>query len=593
MLCLVQSGTGLVPKLTRHLSTFPGKVFHVCQIRKTSHKNDTLWRWVQGRASVLFPLCRRFAAYPPLGDYQTEKKLFKMDVPHRFNFARDVIDKWTQAEITGKRTTLPAFWWISSTKPEVKWSFQDLSRLSQRVANVLTGVCGLTRGDIVIIILPRVPEWWLINLAAIRAGIITVCGTTMLKGSDIKHRLLASKAKCIITNPATADQVEQVADESPHLTHRVVVGPKSETRPGWLNFHELDEKSTDVFECVDTRSDEPMSIFFTSGTTDSPKMTEHTHASYGIGHAVTARYLDLGQLDIFWCVSDTGWAKAAYSNLFAPWIVGTCVFIDEMEQKVDPERILKILSQYPVTHICNAPTTMRTMVTLNLKAASFINLQVCISAGEPVTLTCSTLMTDREESMGKALPGYDMQIVDDDGNVVERGTEGNIGIRVRPHRPVGLFSRYVNDPEKTASCYRGDFYLTGDRAFMDEDSFIFFIGRTDDVIISAGYRIGPFEVESALLTHPAVIESAAVSSPHDIRGQIVTAFVVRTPNYESMDEATLTKELQDHVKTATAPYKYPRKIVFVKELPKTVSGKIRRIDLRSRAWNDAKKKRSS
>ncbi|XP_046581928.1 acyl-coenzyme A synthetase ACSM3, mitochondrial-like [Haliotis rubra] len=556
---------------------------------------------------------REYSVCDPFTDYEQEKKTFQLDVPEYFNFAKDVIDKWADAEQTGERdATVPGFWWVHEDGREVKWTYQELASKSNRTANILKDSCGLQPGDRAIIMLPKVPQWWLFNIGAIRSGVVLSPGTMMLRSSDLSHRLQSSQATCIITNGATADIVDQVADQCPNLRVKLLVDSKS-SRNGWFNFDELFESASEQFECVNTKGSDPMTLFFTSGTTGSPKMAEHTHASYGLGHTITARYfLRLTKTSVFWNMSDTGWAKSAWSSVFSPWISGSCVFVYN-NPRFDPLETIKVLADFPITHFCSSATAFRSIIKHDLTQHHFPHLHHCVSAGEPVnpevieewkngtgltlyegygqsetTFLCGSYpcIEVKPGSMGKASPGIDVQVVDDSGVILPRGKEGNIGVRYKPHRPVGLFSRYVGDPEKTASVFCGDFYLTGDRAYMDEDDYIFFVGRADDVILSSGYRIGPFEVESALLEHPAVLESAVVSSPDDARGEIVKAFVVLTSKYKGVDTdmEKLGRELQDHVKQSTAPYKYPRKIEFVEELPKTVSGKIRRVELRNKEW---------
>lgn len=543
-------------------------------------------------------------------NYETEKKNFKLKAPPYYNFARDVIDKWAEKEKRGERGSNPAFWWIDESGHELKWSFQDISYQSNLVANVLKVACKLQPNDVVIVILPRIPQWWVINVAAIRAGIILSPGTTLLRPYDIKYRINAANAKCIITNPECADNVDEVVEACPSLMTKILVG-EGKTRPGWLNYEEMVRKSSDSFQCINSRATDPMTVFFTSGTTGAPKMTEHSHSSYGLGHLITARYfLDLSPDDIFWNLSDTGWAKCAWSSLFAPWIAGACVFTQD-SPKFDPQLTVKTLSRYPISHFCAAPTAMRFIDKMNLRDYRFAALRQCLSAGEPVnpemleaweegtglklyegygqtetTFLCGTYpsIEQRPGSMGKPAPGVEIQVVDDQGQVVPRGTEGNIGILCKPEKPIGLFSRYIDDDERMQSVFVGDYYLTGDRAIMDDDNYVWFVGRADDVIITSGYRIGPFEVESALIEHPAVLESAVVSSPDKARGEVVKAFVTLTEGYKDADRDQLVKELQDHTKRITAPYKYPRKIEFVDTLPKTVSGKIRRVELRNKEW---------
>ncbi|KAK7507796.1 hypothetical protein BaRGS_00000761 [Batillaria attramentaria] len=532
-------------------------------------------------------------------DFEHERRTFKLEQPKYFNFARDVFDVWAAAEQTGQRdSSVPALWWVDVKGRDHKFSFDSLSKLSRRVASVLTGPCGLSRGDKIIVVLPRIPEWWMLNLACMRAGLVMSPGTIMLRAGDIRYRLNASGAKCIVVDSNTVDFVDQVDDDCPQLKCKVFVGEGNETRPGWLNFKELLSKASDSFQTVNSESTEPQSLFFTSGTTGPPKMTEHTHASYGLGHLITARYMWMcGPSDVMWNVSDTGWAKSAYSSLYSPWLHGTCVFAQE-SPAFDPQDMLKTLSRFPISHFCIPPTAMRVLVKEKLSDFKFQRLRHTVCGGEPVnpemveqwregtgldvyeaygqtetTALClrPPCVEYRPGSMGKAAPGFDIQVVDDAANPAPFGEEGMIAVRCHPQRPVGLFSRYVDDPERMASAFHGDFYLTGDRGYMDEDNYFWFVGRADDVIISAGYRIGPFEVESALLEHPGVLESAAVSSPDEVRGQVVKAFVVLTPAYQNADKEQLTKELQDHIE-------------FMSELPKTISGKIRRVELRDEEW---------
>ncbi|CAL1529723.1 unnamed protein product [Lymnaea stagnalis] len=552
-------------------------------------------------------------------DYEQEKKSFTLNRPLFFNFAKDFIDEWAHAERIGTRnSSIPAFWWVDArTDKEIKLSFQQLSERSQRVANALVGGCGLKRQEKVIVILPKIPEWWIILLACIRAD-ITICpGTTMLRMQDIKHRLQLSEAKCIITYPELAPIVDEAAHDSENLKSKILVCDNGETRPGWLNYQALVEKAADHFNCVNTKGSDPMMIFFTSGTTGNPKMAEHTHISYGLGHITTARYfLMVDSNSVLWNLSDTGWAKSAWSSFFAPWIMGACVFIYN-SPKFDPLETLQVLSKFPVTHFCSSPTGLRIMLGQQLHNIKFKALKRSLGAGEPVnpelmeiwqretgiTLyegygqTETTLVSCRyncikykEGSMGKSSPDLQVGIVDNDGKLTEPGTEGNIALLTKPVRPIGLFTQYLNDPDRTAASFRGDWYLTGDRGYMDEENYIYFVGRADDVINSAGYfryRIGPFEVESALLEHPAVLESAVISSPDEMRGEVVKAFVVLKSDIINENPQKLVEDLQNHVKESTAPYKYPRKIEFVKELPKTVSGKIRRVELRNNEWLNA------
>ncbi|KAL0612604.1 Acyl-coenzyme A synthetase ACSM4, mitochondrial [Plecturocebus cupreus] len=530
-------------------------------------------------------------------------------LPKNFNFAADVLDQWSQKEKTGERPVNPALWWVNGKGDEVKWSFRELSSLSRKAANVITKPCGLQRGDRVAVILPRIPEWWLVYVACIRTGIVFIPGTIQLTAKDILYRLRASKAKCIVASDEVAPAVDSIALECPDLKTKLLVS--SQSRNGWLSFQELFQLASEEHSCVETGSEEPMAIYFTSGTTGFPKMAQHSQSSLGIGATFCGRYwLDLKSSDILWNMSDTAWIKAAISCLFSPWLCGACVFVHRMVQ-FDTDTFLDTLTTYPITTLCSPPTVYRMLVQKDLKRYKFKRLRHCLTGGEPlnpevlvqwkaqtglelyeaygqteVGMICANQKGQeiKPGSMGKGMLPYDVQIIDENGNVLPPGKEGEIALRLKSTRPFCFFSEYVDNPEKTAATIRGDFYVTGDRGVMDSDGYFRFVGRADDVIISSGYRIGPFEVENALLEHPAVVESAVVSSPDQIRGEVVKAFVVLAAPFKSHNPEKLTLELQDHVKKSTAPYKYPRKVEFVQELPKTVTGKIKRNVLRDQEW---------
>uniref|UniRef100_A0A8C3V550 medium-chain acyl-CoA ligase n=1 Tax=Catharus ustulatus TaxID=91951 RepID=A0A8C3V550_CATUS len=507
----------------------------------------------------------------------------KKELPEYFNFASDVLDEWARLEKDGRKPANPAFWWVNDEGQEVKWSFEELGSLSRKAANVLSGACGLQRGDRVIAVLPRVPEWWLLNVACMRAGIVLIPGTSQLTAKDISYRLQASKAKCIITSDTLAPAVESVLPGSQFLKSKLIVGQGS--RDGWLNLKELLEVASADHQCVKTRSQDPMLIYFTSGTTGFPKMVEQSHSSYGIGFAISGRYwMNLTPSDIMWNTSDTGWVKAAWSSVFAPWICGSCVFVHHMPQ-FKSEVIAETLSRYPITTFCTAPTAFRMLVQHDVSRYKFPSLKHCVTGGEalnPEVLAKWKIQTGLDIHEGY---GQTETIVDEQGAVVPAGEEGTIGVRVQPTRPFCMFSQYLDNPEKTAASVRGDFYLTGDRGTMDEEGYVWFVGRADDIINSAGYRIGPFEVESALVQHPAVSDVAVVSSPDPVRGEVVKAFIVLAPAFVSHDPEKLIHELQQHVKKVTAPYKYPRKVEFVQELPKTATGKIQRKVLKNKEWD--------
>lgn len=532
-------------------------------------------------------------------DYDKTYAEFKFEVPEYYNFARDVLDKW--AEDPNKL----AMWWIDDEGNEVKKTFLELTTESKKVCNVLSQQ-GVKKGDVVVVILPRLIEWWVINIACLRMGAVISPGTTQLTAKDLKYRFDAADAVCVITDNDNATKVDDVIDQCPTVKTRIIVG---ENREGWLNYADVVPVASPDFATADTKSDDNAILYFTSGTTGYPKMTVHTHASYGIGHKVTGMFwLDLREDDLHWNLSDTGWAKAAWSSFYGPWNCGAAIFVHH-SARFDTKKTLALLGKYPITTLCGAPTNYRMLVLEDLKAYKYPTLRHCVGAGEPLnpevieTWKEATGITIRDGygqtesvclvgsfpcieprfgSMGKPSPGFDIQVIDFEGNVLDTNQEGDIAVRVKPNRPAGLFKEYWKDPEKTASVHRGEWYITGDRAYRDDDGYLWFVGRSDDVILAAGYRIGPFEVESALLEHDAVAESAVVSSPDELRGEVVKAFVVLAPGFNASDK--LVKDLQDYVKKVTAPYKYPRKIEFVESLPKTVSGKIRRIELREREW---------
>nr|XP_056722583.1 acyl-coenzyme A synthetase ACSM3, mitochondrial-like [Euleptes europaea] len=537
---------------------------------------------------------------------------FLRDAPEHFNFASDVLDEWSQKEKDGKRPSKPALWWISGKGEEVRWSFEELGVLSRKAANVLSGPCDLHKGDRVIVILPRTPEWWIVTVGCMRAGIVFLPATVLLTAKDVLYRLQASKAKSVVTNDALAPLVDSVVSDCHFLKSRILIS--GSRREGWLHFHDLLKAASDKHQPVKTRGRDPMTIYFTSGTTGYPKMVEHSCCSLGLGLAVAGRdWMGLDPEGMMWGLSDTGWVKFVFGSVFASWTQGSCVFAHGKMQ-FEPTTVLNTLAHYPVTTFCGTPTIFRMLLQHNVSSYHFKSLKFCLSGGEPMnpetmeewkaqtgldiqegygqtetTMLCATLtgMKVKPGFMGKPSPPFDVQIIDEHGNRLPSGEEGDIAVRIKPNRPLGLFTGYVDDPEKTASTEHGDFYITGDRGLADEEGYIRFIARADDIILSSGYRIGPFEVENALAEHPAVGDSAVVSSPDPIRGEVVKAFIVLSPAYQSHDKEKLILELQEHVRKVTAPYKYPRKIEFVQQLPKTITGKTQRKLLRKKEWGMA------
>ena len=521
-------------------------------------------------------------------------------VPSHFNFARDVVEYWAR-----QRPDAPALWWVDSTGNEKRLTFTDMAVRLRRAAAAFAAH-GISPGDHVLVVLPRVPQWWVAMLGLIRLGAIPIPGTPLLTSRDIEYRVRAADVVGIVTD---VDGAAKLADPD-HPRVRFAVGAGAP--PGWIDFDRTVAAADAAFDPPHTLADAPGILYFTSGTTGHPKMVLHTQASYGMGHRITGEHwLDCRPDDVHWNLSDTGWAKAAWSSFYGPWHMGSCIFAVDSRGRFDAAATLSVLEDFPITSWCAPPTALRLIVRQDLSKRRFPKLRHCVSAGEPLNpevmslwkqgtgltiyegygqtesvcmvANCRRPMTEdqiRPGSMGRPTPGFELAILDPQMQVVPDGQEGQLAVRVRPHRPLGLFREYWRNDSENALRFVGDYYLTGDVARRDADGCFWFVGRADDVIKSAGYRIGPFEVESALVEHPDVVEAAVVGKPDDVRGTIVRAFVVLRQGAVACD--ALKVELQEHCKRVTAPYKYPREIEFVSELPKTVSGKIRRVELRTR-----------
>jgi len=536
-----------------------------------------------------------------IGDYQTTYQEFTWQVPEYFNFAFDTFDSFaTDPE------KLAMIWVDEDNQTIKKLSYQYFKDRSNQAANLLESL-GLKKSDKVLLLLAKIPEWWELVLAMIKLGVVFMPATTQLTSKDIVYRVQMAQATTVITDLDNFTKFDFVRDQLQEVNNFLLVGG---TQDNWYSYDELIKITKTEFTPLEkTRPCDPLLLYFTSGTTGYPKMVLHTHSSYPIGHQVTGRYwLDLQPQDLHWNLSDTGWAKAAWSSLFGPWNTGATLFVHNGKGKFAPELTLELLAKYNITSFCAPPTAYRMLVTADFEKYKLTSLRSCVSAGEPLnpeiidiwqqktslmiregygqTETCLLVgtfpgQTIKPGSMGKSAPGFVVDIINKDGNIAQDHEEGDIGVKLKPVRPVGLFQEYWNDSEATNNSIRGDWYITGDRGFRDQDGYLWFIGRADDVIISAGYRIGPFEVESALVEHPSVLETAVVGKADSQRGQIVKAYVVLKTGVEKSDALAIT--LQDFVKHITAPYKYPREIEFVDELPKTISGKIRRVELRERA----------
>jgi len=533
-----------------------------------------------------------------MADYEETVRTFKLDVPERFNFAREVIGRYAEDP------EHLAMWWLSGDgSQERKITFKEFAERSDKFAEILQR-SGVKPGDRVLVQLPRVPAWWEVLLGCMKAGAVAVPGTVLLTPKDILYRSGLSEGVAYVCDTDNAAKVDQVKGELPSLSALFVVGGE---RDGWRSYEKEMAAASGHHQKVDTRSSDPCLIYFTSGTVGNPKMVLHTHASYPIGHVVTGRvWLDLRPDDLHLNLSETGWAKAAWSSFLGPWNMGAALFVQDARGKFNAAETMQLLEDYPVTTFCAPPTAYRMLVLEDLSHYQ-TSLRHCVGAGEPLNpeviatwqkgtghlirdgygqtetiLLCCNFppLQVRPGSMGKPSPTVTVSVIDEEGRPLPYDSEGDIAVRVEPDRPVGIFKEYWRNPEATKSCIRGDWYVTGDRAYVDGDGYFWFVGRADDVIISAGYRIGPFEVESALVEHPAVAEAAVVGKGDPLRGTIVKAYVILAPGHLGSD--VLAAELQEHVKKVTAPYKYPREVEFVSELPKTISGKIRRVELRAR-----------
>ena len=536
---------------------------------------------------------------PNMTDYEKAYKTFQIKIPEYYNFADQVIDKWAQD------SEKSALLWVDDNGNEVRKTFNDISMRSKKVANALCDL-GITKGTRILLVLSRQIAWWEIITACIRIGAVAIPAVTMLTTKDIQFRANQSKAGCIIADPIIAAKLDKKLRNCPTIKHRIVV---DEPYKNWTFYQDMVSKASDQFTAVKTKSADPSLIYFTSTTQGAVKMAVHTHASSAIAHEVTGRYwLDLKPDDLHWNLSETGWAKTAWSSYFGPWHMGAAVFIYHTVG-FNPKNILKKLATYPITTLCATTTIYRMLVLQNLNAYQFSHLRHCVGAGEPMTpeiieiwkndtgcviqngygqtetgllIANFACLETRLESIGKPVPGVTLAIVDPEGNRLPSDEEGIIAIKIKPELPVGFFTGYGVETDQDDYRYVGSWYLTSDRAIVDKDGYFWFKGRTDDVILSAGYRINPIEVEHTLMEHPAVVEAAAVSSPDETRGQVVKAFIVLSEDYDPTE--ALAEELQNYVKTMIQPYKYPRKVQFVAELPKTFSGKIRRVDLRQSEW---------
>ena len=529
---------------------------------------------------------------------------YQYKYPENFNFAYDVVDAIAEAE-PGRRAMI----WCNPCGEEHVFTYGDLKRYSDKTANMLRAK-GIGKGDMVMVVLKRHYQFWFTILALHKLGAVIIPATFLLTKHDIVYRVNSASVKAVICTGQgdVAAHFDESAPECPTLQTKLMVNGE---RDGWEDFMTEMEKAPESFARVPTLASDPMILYFSSGTTGNPKMALHPY-TYALGHLATAKYWhNVDPEGIHFTIADTGWGKAVWGKLYGQMFMESCVFVYDFEKFVASD-ILDKVSQYGVTSLCCPPTMFRFFLQEDVKSWDLSRLTYCTIAGEALspdvfnkwyeatgiklmegfgqtetTLLIANLvgMEPKPGSMGKPIPQYDVMIVDEDGQPVQPGVTGEIVVKLDHGKPLGLFDCYYRDEKRTKEAMHDGLYHTGDTAWMDEDGYYWYVGRTDDVIKSSGYRIGPFEIESVLAEHPAVLECAVTVLPDPLRGNVVKATIVLRPGFAASEE--LKKELQNHVKKETAPYKYPRVVEFVDELPKTVNGKIRRVEIRQ---NDQGKK---
>ena len=551
-------------------------------------------------------MIERFLTQTHFTSTEDYKKNLHFIIPENFNFAYDVMDVWAE-----EKPDKLALLWTNDEGECIRFTFKDLKEQSDQTASYFQSL-GIGRGDMVMLILKRRYEFWLAMMALHKLGAVAIPATHMLTDKDIVYRNNRASIKAIICvdDKYVMEQVKKSEADSPSLKVLIGVGDNVHDE-----FHDWRKewKSAPKFvrpEHVNSNED-TMLMYFTSGTSGEPKMVIHDFL-YAMGHLTTGVFWhNLHENSIHLTVADTGWGKAAWGKLYGQWFAGAVVFVFDHE-KFTADKILRKIEQYHITSFCAPPTVYRFMIHEDFSKYDLSSLEYCCTAGEALnasvfdefkkltgielkegfgqtetTMTLGTMpwMKAKPGSMGMPNPQYDIDLIKPDGTPCEEGEKGEIVIHVGDRKPIGLFKEYYRDDELTKEAWHDGIYHTGDVAWRDEDGYYWFEGRIDDVIKSSGYRIGPFEVESALMTHPAVVECANTGVPDDVRGMVVKATVVLSKEYRDKAGEDLIKELQNHVKHVTAPYKYPRIIEFVDELPKTISGKIRRVEIRKNDCN--------
>ena len=535
--------------------------------------------------------------------YEDFMQNFKIKVPENFNFGYDVVDAWAEKEPDKK-----ALLWTNDQGEEIQFTFADIKRESDKTASFFASQ-GIGRGDMVMLILKRHYQFWFSIVALHKLGATVIPATHLLTEKDIIYRCEKADIKAIV---ATGDEIvinhiQNSLPKCPTLKTLISTGPI--VPEGWFDFNkEIDAAAPFVRPELANTNEDVSLMYFTSGTTGNPKMVAHDF-TYPLGHIITGSFWhNVKEDSLHLTLADTGWGKAVWGKLYGQWIAGANVFVYDFE-KFEPVDVLHMIQKYGITSFCAPPTVFRFLIREDLTKFDISTLKYCTIAGEALnpkvydewkrltgiklmegfgqtetTLTIATYpwLEPKPGSMGCKGPVYDIDLLTADGRWAEDGEQGEIVVRTNGVKPVGLFKEYLKDPELTHEAYHDDIYHTGDVAWRDEDGYFWFVGRTDDVIKSSGYRIGPFEVESALMTHPAVVECAITGVPDEIRGKVVKATIVLAKDYKDKAGEALIKEIQNHVKRVTAPYKYPRIVEFVDELPKTISGKIRRVEIRNK-----------
>ena len=547
-------------------------------------------------------MIERFLKQTSFTSQEDYKKHLEFIIPDHFNFAYDVMDCWAE-EAPDKLALL----WTNDDGECIRFSFRDIKEQSDRAAAYFMSL-GIGRGDMVMLILKRRYEFWIAMLALHKIGAVAIPATHMLTTHDIVYRNNRAGVKAIICagEEYIMQQVVGSKAESPTLQTLVSIGPKQ--AEGFHDWHKEWNDAPAFVRPEKNDNSDTMLMYFTSGTSGEPKMVAHDFL-YAMGHLTTGVYWhNLSSDSIHLTVADTGWGKAVWGKFYGQWFAGAAVFVFDHE-KFTADKILRQIERYRITSFCAPPTVYRFLIHEDFSNYDLSSLRYCCTAGEALnpavfdkfkqltgislmegfgqtetTMTLGTMPWTKPKpgSMGLPNPQYDIDLIKPDGTPCEDGEKGEIVVRAGADKPVGLFKYYYRDEELTQNVWHDGLYHTGDVAWRDEDGYYWFEGRIDDVIKSSGYRIGPFEVESALMTHPAVVECAITGVPDEIRGMVVKATVVLHNDWKAKAGDDLIKELQNHVKHVTAPYKYPRIIEFVDELPKTISGKIRRVEIREK-----------